>query len=535
MSASQEKKLRQQLREEGKDKRQIAQQKAEKARKRRNTTEITAGVIAALLIIVLVVSLSGVLYTNFTALNVGNTSYSAAEYNFFYNLNYNNFKSQYGSYLTMMGLDTTKPLSSQQYTEDQTWDEYFKEQAQNSMKEMTALYDDAVKNGFKLSDEDKASMDSTIESFKTGYADAGFSSTKDYLVSTFGTGSNINTVSSIVEKYYIAQAYSKQKNDSLTYTSDQLKTYYNENKDNLDSYTYISYYADGSVKDNTSTDAATASASPDASASPSASPDTEAAKAAAMEKAKGIADAIVAGAATEDEFKQAVLAQSQTEASESTTQGSSLNEKYADWMKDSSRKAGDTTVVASDTGYYAVYYIARDSASYKTVNVRHILIKAVASEDGTYTEEAKATAKQKAEDLLAEWKAGAATEDSFAELAKKNSEDPGSSANGGLYENVSKGQMITSFNDWIYAADRKTGDTGIVYGERAASGSDTGYSGYHVIYYVGEGKTYSDTLAESEMRNKDFTDWKDALLKNYEVKTGLTAGLVKEAKGGKTA
>lgn len=521
MSASQEKKSRRQLREEGKDKRQIAQKKIESAQKRRHKRNVAIGVIAAVIIVALFIFSSNLPYTTVNAVTIGSTGYSAAEYSFFYNLNYNNFVNQYGSYLSMMGLDTTKSLSSQNYTEDQTWAQYFQESAQASMKEITALYDDAVKNGFELSEEEKTSLDSTVASMQSGYAEAGYSSADAYLAAVYGKGCTVKTVSSLVEKYFIAQSYSSQKNDSLTYTSDQLKSYYEENKDSLDQYTYISYFADGSVKEDTNVVAGTASAPPDASESPSPSPDTEAAKAAAMEEAKGIADAIVAGAATEEGFKQAVLDQTQTEANEITTQGSSLNDKFSDWLKDGSRKTGDTTVVETDTGYYAVYYISRDSNDYYTANVRHILIKAVASEDGTYSDEAKATAKQKADDLLNEWEAGAKTEDSFAELANANSEDTGSNTNGGLYENIYKGQMVTEFNDWCFASGRKTGDTGVVYGESSS------YSGYHVIYFVGNGKMYADVLAENGLRTKDFTAWKDALLANYEVKTGITAALVK--------
>ena len=529
MSASQEKKIRQQLREEGKDKRQIAQEKIESAKKRRHTTGVVVGIIAVVLVVALFIFSSNLPYTTLSAVTIGDTGYTAAEYGFFYHLTYNNFVNQYGSYLQMMGLDTSKPLSSQKYTDDQTWAQYFQEQAQTSMKETTALYDDAIKNGYKLSDDDQKSFDSTIASLQSGYSEAGFASADAYMESLYGKGCTVKLITPLVEKYYIAQGYSKEKNDSLTYTADQLKTYYTENKNDLDSYNYIAYFADGSVKDASKDAAASASTEASPSSSPATSPDTEAAKAAAMEKAKGIADSIIDGAKTEEEFKKSVLANTQTEATPSTTQGSSLNEKYADWMKDASRKAGDTTVVETDTGYYAVYYISRERADYKTVNVRHILIKAVASEDGTYTDEAKATAEKKAEDLLAQWKAGDATEDSFAEIAKANSEDTGSNTKGGLYENVPKGQMISSFNDWIYAADRKAGDTGIVYGERANSSADAkdGYSGYHVIYFVGNGTTNSDTLSETALRTKDFAAWKDALLKNYEIKTGITAALVK--------
>ena len=521
MSASQEKKVRKTLREEGKDKRQIAQQEADKVLKHKHRIRTSIGIVVVVAIAIVLIISSNLFYSSFTALKIGDQSYSAAEYSFFYKTTYKNFVTQYGDYIQYIGLDTTKSLDSQQYKDGQTWADYFKESAQGTMKEITALYAEAEKAGFKLSDEDQATLDSSIENLKTSNTGSDYASADAYLASVYGKGCTVDVISGILEKYYISQAYAKQMNDSFTYTSDDIKAYYAKNKDNLDNYTYISYLVDGSVPAE-STDAAAASASPEptAAASPSASPDTEAAAAAAMEKAKTIADAIVAGTSSADTFKQAVLAQTQAEASPSTTQGSSLTAAYADWLKDASRVEGDKTVIKTDTGYYTLYFISRDDNNYKTVNVRHILIKAVASEDGTYSDEAKATAKQKAEGLLAEWKAGDTTEDSFAALANANTEDTGSNTNGGLYENVYKGQMVAEFNDWCFAEGRKTGDTAIVYNEGS-------YCGYHVIYYVGEGALYCDTLAETDARNKDYTAWKDSILANYEVKTGLTAILVK--------
>ena len=54
---------------------------------------------------------------------------------------------------------------------------------------------------------------------------------------------------------------------------------------------------------------------------------------------------------------------------------------------------------------------------YPTVAVRHILIKAVADENGEYTDEAKAEAQAKAEALLAQW-AGTATDEQKALIAE---------------------------------------------------------------------------------------------------------------------
>lgn len=516
MSASQEKLIRKQQREEGTDKRLLAEKKAAEAKKRKERNWTIGGAVVIVLIAVVLLWNSSFLNGHFAAVKIGDQSYTAAEYSFFYNTTYNNFVSQYGDYISYIGLDTTKDPADQEYEEGKSWADYFKESALTTMKEITALYGEAQKEGFVLSEEDQASLDSSLENVKTGYTGSGYDSADAYLAANYGKGCTVEVISGLLEKYYISQAYAQQKFDSYTYTDADLKAYYEENKDDLDQYTYISYLADGSVSEDTS-DTAEPSASPDAAAE-------DAAKAEAMAAAKKIADAIVDGTSSSETFKQAVLAQTTTEVSEATTQGSSLSEAYSDWLKDASRKEGDKTVIETDTGYYALFFISRDDNNYKTINVRHILIKAVASEDGSYSDEAKAEAKSKAESLLAAWEAGDATEDSFATLANENTEDTGSNTNGGLYEGVYKGQMVTEFNDWCFADGRKTGDTGIVFNQ------DSNYCGYHVVYYVGESDTtYADTLAEDGVRDSDYSAWKESVLANYEVSTGWTAFLVKIA------
>ncbi len=72
--------------------------------------------------------------------------------------------------------------------------------------------------------------------------------------------------------------------------------------------------------------------------------------------------------------------------------------------------------------------------------VRHILIKA----DAAASKDAKAAAKQKAEKLLAELKQNPAR---FADLAKQNSEDPGSAVQGGDLGYNRKGVMVKAFDD----------------------------------------------------------------------------------------
>ena len=146
--------------------------------------------------------------------------------------------------------------------------------------------------------------------------------------------------------------------------------------------------------------------------------------------------------------------------------------------------------------------------------VRHILVKAEADEEGNYTEEAKAEALAKAEEILAEYEAGDKTEDSFAALAEQYSEDTGSNTNGGLYDTVTKGQMVEEFDEFCFEG-HKAGDTAIVYGE-----SDS-YAGYHVMYYVGEGENYADYIARSDLENQAVNQWLEELTAGYTPVEGF--------------
>ena len=117
------------------------------------------------------------------------------------------------------------------------------------------------------------------------------------------------------------------------------------------------------------------------------------------------------------------------------------------------------------------------------VDVRHILISVETSgqdEEGNAvsSEEDWANCLKEAEDILAEWIAGSATEEDFALLANQYSTDPGSNTMGGLYSYVYKGQMVEDFDAWCFDESRKPGDYGIVRSDY----------GYHIIYFVSSGE-----------------------------------------------
>ncbi|QGW81731.1 SurA N-terminal domain-containing protein [Variovorax paradoxus] len=111
-------------------------------------------------------------------------------------------------------------------------------------------------------------------------------------------------------------------------------------------------------------------------------------------------------------------------------------------------------------------YYEQNKARFGTKEERrasHILITAPASASAADREKAKA----KAEQLLAEVKKAPAT---FADVARKNSQDPGSAEKGGDLDFVTRGAMVKPFDDAMFAL--KKGDISDVI--------ETEF-GYHII------------------------------------------------------
>lgn len=512
MSASTEKKLRQAAREAGTDKKMLAAQ--EEARKKaRSKLRWTIGTIAVILLIAFILFLnSGLLYKT-TAYTVGDKDYSAAEVSYYYANQYNYWANQYGNYAYLFGLDTSngiRGLGKQDCPmSDGTWKDYFLSAAENEMLQVKALNDYAKANGIELDGEEIAAIDSSLADIDSYAKIQGYASADKMLAANYGQGVTVSMVRQAYLDSSLASKVTEQVNDSFSYTDAQLEEKYASYEGSNDMFDFAYYLVEAektTTKDADGND--TETVTPEAL-------DVAMIKAEAIEEAYKKAE----GDSSLDRLNAAIagLVPGDTATEQSNVTGSSIS-IAPDWLRDSSREAGDVTFEenSAGTGYHVVVFLNRDDNHYRTVSVRHILIKAEPSEDGSYTDEAKAAAKARAEEILAEFEAGDRTEDSFAALANEYSEDAGSNTNGGLYENIHKGQMVKEFNDFCFD-DHKAGDTAIVYGE---SGS---YAGYHVMYYVGQGELYSNYLAGQDLRAADLTAWMDELTSGYEavVKSGI--------------
>jgi peptidyl-prolyl cis-trans isomerase D len=122
------------------------------------------------------------------------------------------------------------------------------------------------------------------------------------------------------------------------------------------------------------------------------------------------------------------------------------------------------TVNEADLKSYYDQNAARLAAKPEERRASHILIAVPKNA----SPDVKAKAKARAEELLAEVRKNP---DSFAELAKKNSQDPGSAANGGDLDYFTRGSMTKPFEDAVFALNKKGDISGVVESE----------FGYHII------------------------------------------------------
>ena len=152
MSASREKQLRREQRAEGTEKRQVAKKNTARKTKRNRVIGTIVAIVVVIALIAVIILNSNFFYTQATALRIADESYTTAEFNYYYFNSYYSFANSYGDYLSYF-LDTTQPLESQQYSEDQTWADYFQEQAIETMRQTQMLCDKAKQAGFTLPEE----------------------------------------------------------------------------------------------------------------------------------------------------------------------------------------------------------------------------------------------------------------------------------------------------------------------------------------------------------------------------------------------
>ena len=441
--------------------RKVQKRKEEKEKEKKEERISTAvGIVFLVALVCLVASfpIRTYLATHETYVVINGEEVNKVEFDYVYNTSKNNYITQYGSYLSYFGLDTSKDLSTQMYSDTLTWQDYFEQNAVESLKQNKALMAEAKAAGFTYDTTDE--YNTFKETIKTSAASAGVSE-KEYVRSIYGSYATMGRIEEYVKNDMVMNAYYQKLQEDNAPSDDEIQSYYEENKATYDSVDYrlTTIEADlptepTELADPVEETAADTTGTTDGTAATDTTQDTayqpsDAEIAKAMEDAKVLAD----------DAEQTVAKDGEAHENEKK---SSVNYMISDWLFDDARKAGDTTVITNDNShcYYVVAFEKRYLDETPSADVRVII----------------PTEDKNGEEILEEWKNGAATEDSFAELCKKYTQDTSAVENGGLFEQVTKTGMTEELSNWIFDSSRQAGDT------VAITVSDTTY----VLYYIGQ-------------------------------------------------
>ncbi len=550
MSASDKKKLR----KENETVFLTERQKAEQAEAKKLKIYTIAFVSAMLLFVVIALGVfgvravnnSGVFQKNTVAATIDDTKLNSVELAYYYNdaINkyYNEIYTQFSdyadTYLETLGLRKGEPLTEliQDKETGKTWATYFLEQALNQAKIDYTMSNLAIKDGFQLPEEDKASLANVTANLEMYASISGYGSPNLYLRAIYGYGSDTKSYEQYCERSALASAYISAHHENLSYDDAALRGYEADKQDNYNSYTYDYAYL-------SYTEFLTGGTESEDGNKTYTDEENNAARAAM----KDAADKLAKAKNLEDLKKITAEIKLNTDKNPAINEQknqlyTAINADLAKWLADAERKDGDVAAIANKSttknedgtekteinGYYVALYHSKSDNKVAMSNVRHLLVEFECEAEGEhehngYSDAEKQKAKTEAEGYLKTWNEGAKTEDSFIELVKKHSDDS-TAESGGLFENVNpSSQFVPNFLNWSISDDRKVGDCEVIESEY----------GYHVMYYVGDTEmNYRDYMISEEMRAKDHEDWyngivdaaKGALSDTSKMKLDVTLG-----------
>lgn len=399
--------------------RKMEKRKKEEEKERRSWKrfKIVSIVILAAVAVSIVFSIGTSFYNRYTVLNqtyfqVGDHDITRLEYNYYFNNVYSNYLSMYGSYVSMMGLDTTVDLDEQTYpgNENMTWKDYFDQSAVEQIQQIKAMADEARENGFEYdSSEDMASYETEI----AAQAESASVSESEYYTLMYGDYATPSRIETFVEENLLASAYYNHLVEENQPADDEITAYYEENKNSYDTVTYRSFYFE-----------------------------------------------VDTSAGEETGSEESTAAETTTAAEETTVEETTLD--TAEETAEETTAAEETTVEETTTG-------AEETAAEETTAAEAETETASEEETGMTDEEIAAAMdelKVQADEMAARLEAGEDFEDLCVEYASEDQkENYGGEEDGSLTEEGSYYGAPSVAADWLFDESRQEGDITVLESE----------------------------------------------------------------------
>ncbi len=483
--------------------------------KKQEKKKVSEGLILAISVIAILVAVFGTVLgirfyqRNQTVMTVGDKEITASEFNYFFNQT----ASNYGSYASYIGIDTTRtidvqnvgsenvsmmsmlgmdidclePYKQEDGTYDITWAGYFALMARETAAQTWAVYQAAMADpNYTVPEEIETGVQNELMNIDL-YGQIYAMNTDKFLEAQYGDGCNRENYEQHVRVSYIASDYAS----NYWYEASEIDSKYEAATADFDVATFMAYTV--SASEFLSTEE---SESTEESTDETTEEDT-----AAQEEAK--AQAKAAAEAMEKSFNAEDSAVSIYADYTKASADSAITEEAGTWIFETA-KPGDVKLFENaDTDTYYVVKLLANDVNYLTGNLMQIVIAADEETETTVeedheghdhaeeetTEETTLTAAEKLEAV----KAGLAadgSEESFRTLASEHS------SNGTVDLEDTAYSYLENYIDsaallWVMEG-RQAGDYEVF--ETA--------NGTYVLYYLGTGETYRNLSVNSSLVNE---------------------------------
>lgn len=498
--------------------------------KAKKVVTIIAFVLAAVIVLGVLsaygIYSSGMIQRNTIAAESEHYEVTAAMMTYFFNATYQTYVN--GGFSQYMGLDTSKALSEQKYTDNETWFDYIMKATKREVQETLVLAEGAYDLGLELSDEDKAEIKELLGNFDT-YAANYNVTTQYYIKNVYGASVTKKDVEKCLELSYRAELYHDHMMAQYEFSEEDWNKYFDENNSTFLKVDYLSYTFEPQEDDEDKDEETTAAGEETTTDSDTAKEDASTALKPYVDKLAATKNADEFYACVRSYLTDVVYADKDEEAMKAEsididsmvdkclTEGKvkSGDSDFTKWAYDDGRAPYDVFTDEHDHDDhhdYTVYMILpadEDSDldyacmyrdTYRLKNYRYIPVKLSASEND------QETARTTAEAILAEYN-DKGTEEAFAELASRDKYGDGR-YEGGLIENADYKALSEKVDEWAFDSARQPGDTYMEFVEN---------DGYYILYFSGEGAVKWQYNADNALKNTQYGEEYEAIAKETTV------------------
>ena len=416
---------------------------------------------------------------------------------FFYKDYFDAMETYYSTYYSGAGLDYTKDLKEQDYSDDATWFDYFITMTYQNVGNYLVYAELANDEGTTLGDEDLKAIDEEFESLVSAAEEADMTC-DEYIKYCFGEDVTEENVKSALELQTLADKQYDIDCDGISVSDKEIEDYYNENKD---SFLYVDYrqvQVRAEFEVDAKDDAEAYAIAKEKAEYIASSKDIAEYVERSVEYLKTVNDPNINKQISEKQTDEEIMAQM---TNVTVKYAYTTNTEFGKWAFAEGRKDGDMTVLDNGAGIYTAYYL--DSAPYRaennTINARF----ATFNPDNYESDE---EAKQAAENALTAFNKTSKTGEDFAQIAVEYSV----SSSGSLQKNIDLGSLSTYLEAWAFG-ERSEGDCEIV--------EDSGV--YYLCYFEGKDMQSWEYTAYSAVYSEKLSDLASEHYENYSFNYNL--------------